>query len=356
MNQSEILAFYFYETTETQTSVILYQTDDVINDQLLYRLDVFLNCFLVQSLCVFGIVGNVINIIVLSYHGLQGSNIMLLSLSVTDLLGSVFRQVRRLKCLVATVDVPASVSLDTFGFVFFLLMDYWCLLLSIYLTTAIAIERCMAISAPFHVANVFTPWRVKIMLASLCVYSTVIMGPLCYRLTYTWALDPASNVTVAYLIYTQFYVDNMDILNTFTTIFHSNICTTLPLVIILICSLIIIFKLIQERPQTLKKLSSTRSSAQKKMKDRKAVKMLLFVCIATVFSCLPTAILAIYIIYFKTILLTGNLYYIFRSIEEVLYQFNASVNFIIYVSLSSKFKRIYKNLFLSCFYHSNKLK
>ena len=48
-------------------------------------------------------------------------------------------------------------------------------------------------------------------------------------------------------------------------------------------------------------LSSTRSTAKKKIKDRKAVKMLLLVCIATVFSCLPTAIFAIYMVYFKSI-------------------------------------------------------
>ncbi|KAH9490768.1 hypothetical protein Btru_046949 [Bulinus truncatus] len=318
-----------------------------ISDQLLYQLDILLNCFLIQVLCVFGIVGNVINVIVLSRQGLKDSNVVLFSLSVIDLLGSVFRQGRRLKCIVATLDTPASVTVDTIGSVFFILPDNWCLASSIFHITAIAVERCLAVCAPFSVAAVFTPRRVKIMLVSLYAYTVVILSPLFYRLTYAWETDPLTNATVARVVYTRFYSDHVEVVNLFSTIFYNNICTTAPLLTILICSAIIVVKLLQARPQRLSKLSSQRSDSLR-LKDRKVAKMLLTVCVATVISCLPTSLLAMYLVYSQATLFTGNLFYVIRSLQDVLYQVTASVNFIIYVSLSSKFNRIYKTMFLCC--------
>uniref|UniRef100_A0A2C9LC59 G-protein coupled receptors family 1 profile domain-containing protein n=1 Tax=Biomphalaria glabrata TaxID=6526 RepID=A0A2C9LC59_BIOGL len=319
-----------------------------ISDDVLTVLDTVFNCVLIHCLCLFGIVGNIINVTVLSYQGLKESNIMLFSLSIIDMLGSLFRQVRRLKCIVATLDIPSSITIDTFGSVVFILMDNWCLALSFFHITAIAVERCWAVCAPFSVSSVFTPRRVKILLAFLYVYTAVILSPLFYRLTLVWDTDSSSNATVARVAYTRFYRDNLEAVNLFSTIFYNNICTTAPLLTILICSLVIASKLMQERPRELAKLSSERSIV-KRIKDRKVVKMLLTVCMATVVSCLPTAILSMYMVYSRTALFTGRLYYVLRSVSDVLYQFSASVNFIIYVSLSTKFNKVYQQIFLSCF-------
>ncbi|KAH9490767.1 hypothetical protein Btru_046948 [Bulinus truncatus] len=285
---------YSKSNATSRTGSIDINNAKLLSDDVVYYLDIFLNCFLIHVLCLFGILGNIINIIVLSYQGARDSNIILFSLAFTDLFMSVCKHLRRLKCLVATVDTPLSITVDTIGYVFIYPLDNWCLGLTLFQITAIAVERCLAVCAPFSVSSIFTVRLVKLMIVSLCVYTAVIMAPILYRLSYTWENDVVYNVTVARLTYTQFYLDNKEFVDQVTSVVYGDMCTMGPLVTILICSLIIISKLAQQRPNRLQKLTSLSRSSNKRVRDKKSVKMLLIVCLTTVVSCLPTTVIVMF--------------------------------------------------------------
>ncbi|XP_059169348.1 FMRFamide receptor-like [Physella acuta] len=302
-----------------------------------FLFDVFFNCFLIHFLSLLGIVGNLLNIVVLSRHNQkETTTIILISLSISDLCSSLFQPFRRLKCLVSHFDVPGSVTIGSFTFIFIYPITDYFETVSICHVTAIAIERFIAVCFPLHVSQIFTPHRVKLMILILYAYTFAMLFPLLLRLSYVEIFNETYNCTIGIVVESKLYVDNYDSFSFFFDVCVNNAFTTIPIVTIVICSCIISFKLSKRSSRFLKEKS-------KRLKERKVAKMLLTVCIVTVSANLPTA--GMYLYSYVYVLRLDSIYIIWEAVIGNLYQFNASVNFLIYVTMSSKFAKTYKRLF-----------
>ncbi|XP_059145274.1 growth hormone secretagogue receptor type 1-like [Physella acuta] len=330
---------------ESSTNVAVSPEDNlIISDQLMQQLDVFLNCFLIHLLSFLGIVGNALNILVLSSRGFkETSDIFLVSLSVSDLMFSVIQPIHGLRCIVSKFDVSLSKTVDTFVTVYVPITDIW-VGLSIGTITAIAVERFFAVLFPFHVSRIFTPFRVKCVVVFLYVYTLGMTSPLSFRFDYEWVFDPLENRTTVRYINSNFYNDNYNAVNIYGGFFLNNSFTTATLLTILICSVVITIKLTVGHSKQLAMSSS--GQGRKKVKDRRAGKMLLTVCLVALIVFLPTAIVDMYKAYAEINLFSQDnlkLNDLLQSINYVLYQFNASINIVIYVTMSRKFAAAYRN-------------
>ncbi|XP_059156174.1 neuropeptide FF receptor 2-like [Physella acuta] len=315
----------------------------LISDELWSKLDIFLNCFLVHVLSALGIVGNVMNILVLTRYGQkQTTNLILTSLSVTDLVCSVLQPFRRLQCLVAQFDLGLSVTYRTFSTIYLYTFVDICVALSICHVAAIAIERFTAVFFPLHVNRIFTIPRVRWVIVFIYLYTIALLAPMFSRLSYQWFFDEKFNVWVSRLTLSKFYSQNYDTINFYSNFIVNNLFSSVSLFMILICSLAITVKLTTGESKRLTKSSTT---ASKKIKEAKVAKMLLTVCLTTVVTYLPSAVIYMCLLYANiTILSSGNLYSLLQSVICVLFQFNAAVNFLIYVTMSSKFAAGYRRL------------
>uniref|UniRef100_A0A2C9LHG5 G-protein coupled receptors family 1 profile domain-containing protein n=1 Tax=Biomphalaria glabrata TaxID=6526 RepID=A0A2C9LHG5_BIOGL len=84
------LCILFLKMNETKTKM---NTDNFldVSDTVYIAVDILINCFLSQFLACLGLVGNVLNICVLSQQGMKDTtNLLLLYLAVSDLIFSLF--------------------------------------------------------------------------------------------------------------------------------------------------------------------------------------------------------------------------------------------------------------------------
>ncbi|CAL1526078.1 unnamed protein product, partial [Lymnaea stagnalis] len=151
-----------------------------------------------------------------------------------------------------------------------------------------------------------------------------------------------------YLVYieTLFYQENY---NTFIVPYVNGFLTILsspfPFAVILVCTSVIIVKL-SLSSQTFSGLS--RQTKSKRTQELKSVKMTLVLCLSISFLMLmPTSIFEFIAFFHEDTLnnLTTNELNAILICLQIPYQLSASINFIIYVTTSSKFNKTYRKLF-----------
>ncbi|KAK0047209.1 thyrotropin-releasing hormone receptor [Biomphalaria pfeifferi] len=311
-------------------------TPQANKDWVITILDMVFNCGLLHCLSVSGVLANIINILILSKYGLrETTSLLLFSLSVSDLFCSLLQPIRRLHCIVAQFDSQLANNMRSFTVVYFFPMPDIFVSISILHTTVIAVERLVAVCSPLRVSRIFTPRRVKGLLLFIYLYVIVLMAPTLFLFDFFWTLDPSTNRTTGVFTLTQFYKSSYDSMNQYMNMGLTNLLVTFTLAVTIICSIVIGYKITVGRKSTLVQLSS---SVSKEVKDMKVIKMLLTVCVVNACVSLPTVTINLFLLYSNTLIQSsGKLYYLLRSFIIVLYQLNASINFIIYISMSSKF-------------------
>ncbi|XP_059140701.1 probable G-protein coupled receptor 139 [Physella acuta] len=320
------------QRVSTEMAAAIAITYDLTADQF-YILDLLCNCVFSYCLSLLGVVGNIISLVVLRSSGSHNTtNIMLLSLSFSDLGYSLLMFLTRLKCVLAKFDVPLSKTFQAMTSVFLSSLASTLLGVSILTVTVVSIERLVAVSSPLHVSQIFSPKSTRKILIGIYVLSFAQMTPWFYRTTFIWAFDVAYNATVAMETYTQFYRDNYFIISTYGWGYLNTLMSIVTLIVISFSSLLIVVKLRSRFVKT------TKSSEQ----ELRVFKMLLTVCVVTAVVWVPTAVLDMYSFYGAA---PPRVSALMTSIKHVLYQFGAGVNFIILVKTSSKFAAAFKSLF-----------
>ncbi|KAH9495075.1 hypothetical protein Btru_018765 [Bulinus truncatus] len=320
-----------------------------LQDSVITALDMVINCGLLHFLSLVGILTNAVNVLVLYKYDLRKTtSILLFSLSVSDLLCSVLQPIRRLHCLVEKFDTFLASNIRSFTVVYFFPLPDFFVSISILHTSVIAAERLTAVCLPLKVSRMFTPYRVKWLLLFIYAYVSVLMSPTLLLFDFSWTQFPGTNISRGVFTLSQFYRSNYDGLNQYTNAVLTNLLITSTLGATLVSSLIIGVKLTVGRNALLAQLAST-TAASKQIKDLKVIKMLLTVCAVNAGVSLPTVVINMFLLYSNTMIQSGSkLYYLLRSVVCVLYQLNACINFVIYISMSSKFA---STLNMICHFH-----
>ncbi|KAK0054872.1 neuropeptide FF receptor 2 [Biomphalaria pfeifferi] len=152
-----------------------------------------------------------------------------------------------------------------------------------------------------------------------------MLGPTWFFLSFLVIFDPKYNVTRGGYVLSQFYTSDYENLTKYTTGSLTQLFTSVTFITIVTCSVILSIKLTISRSKSLAKMSFWKSGSRQ-VRDMKVVKMLLTVCLV----------------------IAGKAFYLLRRIISILYQINADVNFVIYVTMSTKFAKTPRRM-LQCF-------
>ncbi|XP_059171012.1 thyrotropin-releasing hormone receptor-like [Physella acuta] len=308
--------------------------------ELVNQFDVYLNTYIIHFMCAFGIVGNVLTIYIITKCGFRDTtNIVLLSLSVSDLVYSLTTEVCYVRKIIHLFDIYLEKTYYAYYIIILLTINGIGNASSFLLVVIISIERFIAVWFPLHVTRIITPFRMKCAVIFVYVYLFILVIPdyMCYYII--WYHKSNLNITYGWIGITQFYTDNSDTLNSYFMLYRNNILTTIPLIVVIICTTMITVKLISVSKFT---KQNAKKSTSRILKDMKVIKMLLTVCIVYIITVVPTTSLDIYMTYTEIQPAEKNL---IIYIQTIFYQINASVNFIIYITVSSKFSEKYRSLF-----------
>ncbi|CAG5124031.1 unnamed protein product [Candidula unifasciata] len=326
-----------FNTSNEGTSFLLF--NDVLDTHIVDLLHVFINCFMVNIMCAFGIVGNCINIAVLCQHGFrETTNIILFSLSVSDLMYCLVVPITKLRFVIMFFSEAVAITAQTFGTVYLFMPKFVYLASSFTYVSIIAVERFVAVFFPFHVTKIFSRHNMRTLVLSVPIVTAIALIPTFFALTYEWVLDPRFNITVATMKYTEFYLTYHSIIDSYAWVGLSNGFCATSLIVVVTCCIAIGIKLIRA---VVKRKEMTQRAATKD----KAVKMLVTVCV--VYIAIATPIVTLYSYFQPAFIFTSSLYELVDSIGVFLSCINASANFVIYVTMSEKFANTYRRL-LSC--------
>ncbi|XP_005099870.1 uncharacterized protein LOC101845332 [Aplysia californica] len=325
------------ETTEEDKELVSESVFDVV--------DTILSCFVITSIGLFGTVGNILNIIILVHHGLRDStNAVLMSLSVSDLLYVSLTAARRAGCIVSYFNPVAGQIFHAFQAVYLLTVTRLFSHISCALIVFISMRRLTAVYFPLKariLCSLRTSFVYLALLPSLWIVLTIPFFPV---YSFSWKTDPLLNITVGQARISEYGLSHWEALSTLD-LFRGYLKGPIHMLVILTCSVCIAVKL-RAASKMRKEMTSKKSRG---ISDVRVEKMLLFVCLVYLGAGLPLLGPSIfYVIRPDLIQVNGNVTNLFLLLEimyDLLTVTKSSANFLIYVTISTKFYKTYAMLF-----------
>ncbi|XP_059144792.1 FMRFamide peptide receptor frpr-18-like [Physella acuta] len=318
----------------------------LISDEMSWYVMKILMFGVTPTISLFGVIGNIFSLHILTKHGLHKcSNILLVSLAFSDIMFLIsFNSVP--KILYEAVwnheyreltELDAQVLFVLFSL--FTLLDYTFGVTGLTLPLLITIERLLVIFFPLKFRQIVTPRRTWLAVVGLSAYclSTFVYTSLCTELFYRPGHNGSSSKAI--LQKSNYFYANIDTvaymeyLIVYTNVVIPPVLTSLGCVVI---SIKIKLRSIKRRQMTSKAVSGTRTT-----------KMLLSVCCVYLVT---AAILSVphYIPQYGSYSLTEETP---SNLGKVLYQLvntavcvNSSSNFIVYIVLNKNFRNTFVDL------------
>ncbi|XP_005091363.1 free fatty acid receptor 3-like [Aplysia californica] len=303
--------------------------------------------FLCGIISLFGIVANIINIIVFTMQGFaEDINISLLSLAISDL-GSLMHLQWFSICLnpwFAQSGIPfrpSEIQSLTAGFphICFTRITGW-------ITAFVAFERCLCIAIPLKVKSIITRKLVITVNVMVFVIMFLSMIPVYTTAYYDWKFYPDVNRTLLGILYTANKKEVLGI-SIFFTDFAGPFSS---FAIVIVSTVIIRIKLRQKATwrQTASNSAANSSSGELPKKERKVVAMVTTISIIFIICFTPVSLLHSAEAIEPEFDIIGkykNLNWILYSFGFLLEAFNSSINIFVYFRMSSKYQEAFRRLF-----------
>ncbi|XP_059142278.1 uncharacterized protein LOC131929913 [Physella acuta] len=335
-------------TTPYETLDVDSQTSDSywIDSEASLEVVVIIDMFIQYGLCcaggLAGMVGNLLSIVVLAHIGLANSTeILLLSLSFCDLVFCACSFVKPAQVIAETVEPMLGKTFETMWIQYMQSVKVGASFCSNTHVLVIAVERFVAVFFPFYASRFLTAKTTPILLVVCYMYVFVPVATFCETMfTHAWVKDAASNRTYAIVEYTRFYLDNYKTLEVFGRQVFNNVYLTTSVLIVAILSMAINFKLIYSKDRE----NLRKSGKSLKRNERKLSKMLLAVCTCYVTLNIPNISMELFNSCVEVQYRSTQLVMLFEHASDIFYTGNCAVNFVLYMTMSSKFSHSYKQL------------
>ena len=270
---------------------------------------------LIPVIAVLGVLGNVLNIVVLSRKWMRSStNYYLTALAIYDILYLVFAFtltviLRKPSATNAVVHVLIDIASNT----------------GVWLTLTFTIERYIGVCHPMRGRVLCTTKRAKYVIASVCIAGALVTFPGYFRpVIGDW---PSFKLGYMNLIQALF--------------------TYLPLTLLLIFNTLLVRSVMRasrERAAMMQGTTTSSRRARRAAEQTRVTTMLIVVVVVFLVCQLPQAVMNTVAATMET---TDNLRILF-SIGNLLVVINSAVNFVLYSSVSGKFRRTFRHVFLRC--------
>ncbi|CAG5132684.1 unnamed protein product [Candidula unifasciata] len=313
--------------------------------------------FIVQKLCVplvvlVGVIGNFLSVVVLTRKCMNSStNSYLSALAVFDLLYLLFSFYLSLKHYQVFKYSPEYIYCFPFARVF---TDMFANV-SVVLTVTFTLERYVGVCHPMKGRILCTVERAKIITIVAAAFAILCTSPEFWEMEVTWEIKDNQSVPVA--TYTDFANQAGYAVGYYW--FLVVIFTLLPLTLLCVFNGILIVTVVRaaEMRKQLTLLTPVSSDAPSNARtvpcqpreQQKITKILITIVIVFIVCQIPGALLLLY----KTYTSLRNLHMtreqqnnlkIAGNVINLLIQINASINFILYSAISTKFRRVFYHI------------
>ncbi|CAL1535394.1 unnamed protein product [Lymnaea stagnalis] len=286
-----------------------------------------------------GTFGNAINIIVFIKLGFSDTvNISLFALSISDL-ACLWSLAWLIVCYYPPFFyadlpfVPYEIENVTAGWprICFVRM-------TALITSYIALERCVCIVLPLKVKTLLTPRRVVFILVTICALMIISIVPIFPVTPFVWKLLPSTNRTV---LGTIFAPNRDDVSN--TMYIFSNAYSYAAFISISCFTAILVGQL-RTKSKWRNIAASVNNSGSVSKRDQKVVKMVVVISAVFIVCFFPETVIYIGTVINQDFRVAGryrNFFFIVNSSMYFLEVTNSNANVIIYMRMSSKFRRAF---------------
>ncbi|CAG5124275.1 unnamed protein product [Candidula unifasciata] len=296
---------------------------------------------------VFGIVTNIINMIVFYRQGFRSTtNISFFAMSVSDLCSLVFQLVFNIYFQPLCKDICMVVAYLDFQILTGGIPHAIFARITCFITVYVTAERYLCVVFPLHIKQMITRKRTAVAMIFIYCFALLCGLPVYVINQVGLKFYPGANISLLAIVPLQGH----EVLNATEYFMHTVSGLVSFLAVVVLTSFLMI---------TLNKKSKWRKTANAleeksgaiSTKDRKAIMIVVLVASVLIICYTPATILTIIMGLEPEFSMTGkynNLYFISWSFVFLLENINASVNIFLYLKMNTKFRREFQVLFCSC--------
>ncbi|CAL1534040.1 unnamed protein product, partial [Lymnaea stagnalis] len=321
----------------------------IVSDELLAYFETFINLWLLTPITGFGVVTNLLNILVFWRQGFKdGVNISMTTIACWDLLKCGTGLIHRMYGPVGLVSTAAAISWQNITFPVASYTPIFAGYVSYALTTYVSIERCLCVSKPFTVKALFTPRLTFCAIAtiSIVVFGSYVVMYFIHEIAFVFA--PNFNTTVAIYRYTSFFFANQAIV----MVYYKYVGILLPFAsftVLCLCSATTVYQLRKSsRLLHKEKNGTTRNSEFSRkiksgisLREKQVVKMLLAVVMVNIGNLFPRIVFYVAQLVEPELYLLRRYHNMFGAVAVWLFVLDilkASINFFLFLSMGSLFR------------------
>lgn len=312
----------------------------LIDDDTAHVLMMVLQVAVTGTLAVGGMVTNTINIVVFIKMGLNDAvNISLLGLAVSDMCSLIFSFWEAI-CFNPWFEDGAPIVYTEIEYITGCWPHICFVRVASYITAFVTLERCLCIAMPLKVKSIITKTRTKVVIVAIFVIVSVTSAPEYYVNQVVWKFYPEKNRTMLGIV----FVEDRLKFEGVTLIMNNIIMQLFAFIAVVTCTVILVIELNRKakwRQQTAK--GDNTSS-----KDKKVIKMITFISTIFIGSNLPCCVIFVAMAATPRLHPTGvnyNMLYIIWAIVYVMESINSSVNIVVYLNMSSKYRTVFYKTF-----------
>ena len=311
-------------------------TDDARNTELSIRR------FVLPILCVFGILGILLTVVVLSKKNMcTSTNCYLMALAIADLLFLI---------ILATTLVNDQFDPDskaiylyhiyvTYAVIF---MDIF-LMASVWMTVMLAVERYIAICHPFVATRMCTVTKARIIIPGIFLLMFLFKMSNFWEHKVVSFYDTSRNETLYYTTATELSLNKVYLMVVHLTV-NAIITSALPFILLSVLNILLILEVRKSTQYFKRNMMVSQGSGSVVQREELQITIMLISVIIVFFVCQ-----APYVTYTAVASVAGfgatNRTLIFRSVAIMLLTIKSSINFILYCWFSEKFWATLKRSF-----------
>lgn len=295
---------------------------------------------LLPIICLVGIVGIILTVIVLSHKNMSTStNCYLISLAITDLCFLLFAGI---KFVELSLSLKGTYLYMTIGNYMHIFLDTF-LLASVWLTVMLAVERYIAICHPMRAMSICTVKRARFIIAGIFLFSLVWRMPNFFRYKIITFKEQCLHEDVVYYQHTELGKNEM-FRKVYAWVVNCFICAVFPFTVLLFLNGCLIRE-IHRSTNYLRYHLAIDSNVQTIITSEEVkITMMLISVIIVFFVCSAPYVILNAV---KTIQIDQLFehFHILTNITNLLLALRSSFNFVLYCWFSEKFWNTFKRTF-----------
>ncbi|KAK0056197.1 growth hormone secretagogue receptor type 1 [Biomphalaria pfeifferi] len=324
--------------------------EDIINAHERQIYEVVNYVFLGTVIGLFGIVTNIINIIIFFKQGLNNTvNISLFGLAISDFcslltlqwfnicVNPLFEEADDLFPLAASevIYLTAGIPHDCFARI------------TCWITVYITAERCLCILFPLKIKRIITPAKTTLIIILIYVLMMASFSPEYITAYLDWKYYPEKNRTLLGLVFKE----NRKNVEGLTFLLYG-VLGKLSFMAVIFFTVVLVVSLRRKTKWRKRSVYGTRHSENVSNRDRKTIYMIVIIAAILIVCYTPGIVLSMVTVFEPEFSIVGryvNLFFAIWSFGFLFETINSSVNIFLFYRMSSKYRRSFYKLFWRCY-------